>query len=182
MTDNSPEAILKRRTQNTLIIVGNGIIVFGLWTLIKTVGIFLMYRTELIRDIRTLGELNSTDYSDFTIFSVMFFTTLILLSFIIFIRSYVGLSAISEGRGRRRSILYILITLVMIWLNCMSFIQLTINLILGEEGERAVYSLSEDPSVSSVIIELTSIIMMIQMVRAAIRIRRLRKAEAGKEE
>ena len=181
MTDNSPDAVLKRRTQDTLIIVGNGIIVFGLWTLIKTVGIFLMYRTELIRDIRALGELNSTDYSDSNIFIVMFITTLILLSFIILIRSYVGLSAISEGRGRQCSILYILITIIMIWLNSMSFIQLTINLIFGEEGERAAYSLSEDPSLSSAIIELTSIIMMIHMTRAAIRIRRLRKAEAGRE-
>lgn len=177
MTDNSPEAILKRRIQDTLIIVGTDIILFSIWTMVKTVGISMMYRTEIIRDMRSFGGTENSTLSDSTLFLLFLIMILFLFSILLFLRLYVGLAAISEGRGRRRSNLYLAIAGIMIVLSILSLYQMLLQLFSGAEIEHAPYYLSDDPSISSVIIELTSIVMMLQMVSAAIRIRRLRKNE-----
>ena len=178
MTDNSPAALKARRSQNTLIIVGTGIIVFSIWTLIKTVGMTLMNWTDILTELRSVQGLDDPSISDTALFTILMIVLLIYLGGGILLRLFVGLSAIAEGLGKRRSILYILAAAFMIWSSFSGCLISIAGLLSGETAEESSIILQNRPSVSAMIIELTSLIMMVQMVVSAIRIRWFRKTAA----
>ena len=55
--NNDIDHILLRRSQNTLIVVGSGTILFSVWTVVKTLGSLLLLRDELVAFLRkTIDE------------------------------------------------------------------------------------------------------------------------------
>ena len=111
--NNEPEQIEIRKSQNTLIVVGSGIVLFSIWTVVKTMGTLFLLRKETVEGIRNMMEPveGITDDAVFLLLIVMF---VVFSAVLMGIRMYVGLSAIAVGRGRRRSLLFILIAVIMI--------------------------------------------------------------------
>ena len=178
--DNSPDQIKLRKSQNTLVIVGTGIIVFGFWTVLKTLGELFVNRSANVAEIRKLAETPMTEISDNKIFWLTIFFTVCYLSFGIVTRLIIGISAIAEGRDRRHGILYFPLTVLMIFLGISetnNSIYMYINTIKDPYAEAG----STDFHMASIIIQLTSVIMMIQMIVAAIRVKKYRRKERLKK-
>lgn len=173
MINNSPEQIRLRRDRNTLRIVGAGTIFFGIWSLVKVFAVLFIRRQEIITAMfeeATENGIDMTGVSRTNMFRILLIMMLTALIFDLIARLYVGLSAISEGNGRRMRFPYIILAGMMI---VGSFTMITV-LRGGQQQEGAAeIILNNDSTLSSVLIELTSILMLLEMIIAAVRIRRL---------
>lgn len=169
--NNDPKEISIRKSQNTLIVVGTGIILFGIWTVVKVLGSFFLLRKETVEAMRNISGDRIAVFSDAAVFYIALFAAMFFMLMILAIRTYVGLSAIAEGRGKRVHRFYIPVGVVMIVFGAMSFFT---NFFSVNEG-LSYGALSPDTSISGLIIDLTSVIMLTEMVVSAVRIRRLRE-------
>ena len=179
MTKNDPQQIKLRRNQNTLITVGTGTIAFGVWSFVKTLGMTLITRPDNISGYMSAmqsGGVEITDMSE----TAMFWTTVVISGILLIIdvsaRLFVGFSAISVGRGKRHSRWYIVIALLMILGSVISVLMILYSFQLDTED--SVAALSNNSAISNntfsgVIIELTSTIMLIEMLAASVRVRKL---------
>ena len=169
--NNDIDHILIRRSQNTLIVVGSGTILFSIWTVVKTLGSLILLNDEAVAAIRKTADEIGIILSDQILFYIELAVTLIAMLLFLAVRTYIGLAAISEGRGIRRRMGYLILAVIMIIFNItavvMNFVSTT------SQDSHAVFS--EDTSLSAHIIEITSIVMLVELVFSAIRIRRVRK-------
>lgn len=177
LVNNEPEQIEIRKSQNTLIVVGTGTILFGVWTMVKMVGLLFLLRDETIADFRS-GFSDLDGISDAGLFWGTVALTFIISAMALAARAYIGMSAISEGRGKRRSIVYLLITGIMIVLGIWS-----LGTDLANMGSREqLGALTASQSLTASIIEATSLIMMTEMVISSLKIRKLtRRKDTGRE-
>ena len=56
MENNSEKQIRLRKSQNTLVVVGTGIIVMSLWTLVRIIGEVVINKEEIVSAIRNEGN------------------------------------------------------------------------------------------------------------------------------
>ena len=169
--NNDPDHILIRKSQNTLIVVGSGTILFSIWTAVKVLSSLFLLRTETVASVRKLTDLNDSTYSDKMIFIITLVIYLIIVAIFVAFRTYVGRAAIAEGIGRRRRRGYLVIAVIMIVMSMLTIIN---NLRTTGETETAL-AIYDNTSFSSLIIELTSMIMLIEMVSSAVKIRAARR-------
>ena len=101
--DNDPKQVAIRKYQNTLIVVGSGIILFGVWTVVKMMGSFFLLKDETVAALRGFGGAAMDDIPDEAVFYISLVAVLVIMLVILAIRTYVGLSAISEGRGQKNA-------------------------------------------------------------------------------
>ena len=143
-----------RRYQNLLTVSGLGVIIFGLWSVLKT--ILLLFMKEGI-----LSEI-----PDDTFVRVMFFLILggILLVDVL-IRLYVGLSARAEGFGKKKGYGYVIIAILMALASLTSLV-----LIFFDTNEQSLWEL-----IVSVIVEATSLVVTIELLVAAFTVKKLKK-------
>ncbi len=172
--NNDPEQIKIRKAQNTLIVVGTGIILFSVWTAVKMLGSLFMLRKETVSAIRMMNEEETAALSDKAVFYSTLAAVAIITLIVVALRAYVGLSAISEGRGKRRHRFYIPLAVIMIVSGTVSFFTNLMTFFSSAE-QNGMGALSPDTSFSGLIIELTSMIMLTEMVASACRIRKLAK-------
>ena len=143
-----------RRYQNLLTVSGLGVIIFGLWSVLKS--ILLLFMKEGI-----LSEI-----PDDTFVRVMFFLILggILLVDVL-IRLYVGLSARAEGFGKKKGYAYVIIAILMALASLTSLV-----LIFFDTNEQSLWEL-----IVSVIVEATSLVVTIELLVAAFTVKKLKK-------
>ena len=99
--NNEADQVEIRRLQDNLTIVGSGIILFGVWTAVKVIGSVFMLKNETITALKEMPNLTE-DIPDDIIFYVLIVMSVIFFLIDILLRSYIGLSAIREGRGSRK--------------------------------------------------------------------------------
>ena len=92
MENNSEKQIRLRKSQNTLVVVGTGIIVMSLWTLVRIIGEVVINKEAIVSAIRNEGNADLNYFSDSTI--VVLFAVMIVLMSSIFIaaRVFIGRS------------------------------------------------------------------------------------------
>ncbi len=158
---NDPAAIRFRRDSDTLVILGTGVMGFGVWGIVKLIAQFIVGE-ELFsaEDVETLGPVG------------MFITVAILIYLLtleVLIRVYIGISAGKEGRGRKTGPAYLVITAILILSSVFSiwFVLDTLASIGGGLFE----------TVTSLFLEITSLVISIELFVAGIRVRRYK---AGK--
>lgn len=166
--NNEPNQIEIRKSQNTLIVVGTGVIIFSIWTAVKMLGLLFLLRNETVETLREkMGPIEGL--SDKSLFWMLVGISVIVIALLSGVRMYIGLSAIAVGRGKRRGWLYILAAVVMIIGNiCAFFIGL-----FSARPQEQLGVFSRDQSLSTFIIDVTSLIMLTQMVISAVKIRKL---------
>ena len=148
----------ERRMEINLRTLGNGVIFLGAWSFIKYALTFLITGTFFN------GQLNEIETIVANIFAWIVITLHLLLSL------YIGLSARSEGKGKHKTIFYLIVTGLLI-----------IFYIAGVVGDIALLFLGTDgifTIIITLIIDLTAVIILIEMMCNAIGIRRMRKKEA----
>lgn len=155
-----------RRNQNTLVIVGKGVIAFGVWSVVKAV-------------LHTL--LNSSTYLDFQKYPevsrwamLIIFTTilLLLLSLTLLLRFRIGRSAIAEGQGKK----------VKPYLGLAGFLTAVNMISFGMQ----VWSLFHSPASASttlaaMLVDLTSVVTLVELLAAAVQVRKIKQQLAERE-
>ena len=98
-----PREITLRRNQDTLIIVGTGVIIFGLWSLLKAVFTLLL----------NMGSMYDMIMQEDTLVGRIAASVAVVLVLLIDLglRLFVGMSAISVGRGGKSRFVFVAIAL-----------------------------------------------------------------------
>ena len=172
--NNSPEQIALRRAQNTLIIVGTGIVMFSVWTALKSIGLVLFNRGKILLQLREMMGDSSHSLTDGIILTALIIGVVIYVGLSTGLRAFIGASAIGVGKNKRRHAVYIPLTIILIFNSVFSILDMLDALIRGIPSD----SLMGNASLAAVIIELTSMIMMIQMVSAAVKVRKIKRQAA----
>lgn len=154
MENNSDLQIQLRKNQNTLIVVGLGVIAFGVWSVIKSV-LLTAFNGESLAALSEQG----------TAYVAAFWILLgISLALDLRLRFYVGLAAINEGRGRKKRKAYI------VWAFLMAFMgALTVVAGLATIGRYEAIG----TTVVTVIVETTSCVLLVEMALAALKVKKL---------
>ena len=143
-----------RRYQNLLTVSGLGVIAFGVWSVLKTLLVFFFNKEEF-------GEMPEETWARVIMFVIL--GALLLIVFLIHL--FVGLSARAEGFGKKKGYAYIVVAILM---TCMSVA--SIVMIFLEIKETSIMELTV-----SLIVEATSLIVMIELLVAAFTVKKLRR-------
>ena len=146
--------IKMRRYQNLLTVSGLGVIIFGLWSVLKT---FLLL---FMRD-----EVSGVLPSDPLTRAMTLATIGALLLIDIVIRLFVGISARAEGFGKKKGYAYIVFAVLMV-------ITSTTALVMAffDASYKSITEL-----IVAVIVEVTSLIVTIELLVAAFTVKKLKK-------
>ena len=149
---------LLRKNQNTLVIVGKGVIAFGVWTAVKTV-LSAMLMDDIENAIQ--GAETGEPVPALAVYAILAVILLLLLGF----RALIGRAAIAEGRGRKSGWLYLVLAGL---LALTDLAALVTSIVWIEDAFKSVMDL-----VVTVVVELTSIVTTAELILSAIRVKRL---------
>ena len=144
-----------RRLENTLTTIGTGIVAMAIWQTIKI--------------ILQLTLLNQMEKNEETIVGVIIVISITVIFGLI--ECYIGFSARSEGKGKKKSGVY----LVWTGLYLAAFFAVLIFEIFLVFTEND-FTIS---TIVIVIIDISAFVLNIEMMVSAIKVRRLRKLSAG---
>lgn len=171
MENNNERMVCLRRNQNALVVIGLGVIAFGIWSVIKAV-LYTAFNMEAFLDLSADSSL------DRNLGVVIFWIFMgIVLVIDLALRLHVGLSAVAEGRGRKKRHAYIVLALLMALISLMTVIASIVIAASGYETTAPLGSL-----LVALIVELTSGILLVEMAVSAIKVKSLekkRKKEPG---
>ena len=148
-----------RRIQDTLIIAGDGVIAFGAWTLVKTALFFSFVNGEQL-----MQELGLDGFPPASLYAVAGVILAIELS----VRAYVGFSARSEGRGKKKGPFYLIVAVLAALVNMYAAVSTMLGMSI---------TLSNLDLVVSVIVELTAFLALAAVLYCSLCLRHLNKAE-----
>ena len=147
-----------------MVTLGTGIIVFGLWSFVRA-ALTIFFFDSYMEDLFPVA------------FKLPAYIILFVMTLIVFLLElYIGMCARSEGKGKQRSILYLILAI----LGIVCYIIVTIGEIasLFTADETRIAS-----TIASIIIEITSCICMTDLVINSINLRRINKdLTSAKEE
>ena len=167
MQENDALHIQLRKNQDTLKIVGLGVMAFGAWSIVRTILYTTLQWNSIIENMVEQELSAKTAGIMYIIVSVM------IMAVEIAIRLYIGRSAIAEGKGERKRSGYIVVAflIALMDLSLMFFF----FILLGTRTEISLDALV------TMFVELTSTVILLEMCQSAIRVRKLRRqiAEQG---
>ena len=154
-----PGEITLRRNQDTLVIVGTGVIIFGVWSLLKTMFALLLN----MGDLYELIIQEETPEGRLVIFIVVTLLLVIDLAF----RVSVGLSAIAVARGEKSRFIFVAGALLLAFSSAATVTAQIRGIVTGEE----ITLISHVAAA----VEFTSLITLTQLINSAMAIRGIRK-------
>lgn len=184
MINNTEDQINIRRAQDTLVNVGTGVILFGSWEVIKVMLTMIANRAKLLDYMKSNIE-TVTDgpvFSDTALFLIFFSMAMVFYGFGLVSRIIIGRSAIAEGKGKKTGSVYLVLTAVMILIGVSSFWGDLLLLMGKNAGAVGEDLLLKDVSIVSLFIELTSLVMLIEMAAAAIKVKRYKRRQRRLQE
>ena len=158
------KALLK--SEDNLVSNGRGVIAFSVWTVIKS--FMLMFQNNPTSKVESLNLPHSL--LEWIVCMLVLFLIMAVLTGP---RLYIGISAISEGKGSRKRRGYIILATLIVLLNLIIF-----AVLLWLRGRPEMSQLVEFDPVAMVI-EVTSMSALVELILSARRVRRLRRAEEG---
>ena len=183
--DNRTEAIKLRKHENNLVIAGMGVMIFGLWNVAKFFSILFLNKNLLIGEIQNevaqTTETANVQVSGNFVFGLLLLASAAMMSVNVFFRLFIGFSAISVGKNGRKRFLYIPLAIIYAIICLLdSVVEFYSNFIFSYDGPDAL-QITESPTVS-IIIEITSTILFIELIVHSIRIRKLRNTHGINKE
>ena len=153
-----------RRGQNTLFILGGGVITFGLWSVVKSIMYLMVNPFQYFRSDDVPQEFQ------LLVMAFVYGIAALLVGLDVGLRIFVGLSARAEARGKKKSRAYIVVAAVMAAGNLLLFLG---TLLLAATTPDAVTGNLLDTLVSAVV-DVTALIALFELVFTARRVQRLR--------
>ena len=145
---------IKNKIEINLITTGTGLMFFGLWTFIK---FFLT--------IVFLG----VEYDDNTSDEVKLIATIITIIAVAIVSAlfcYVGLSARAEGKGKKKSVVYLIVNGLILFFHILIIILETVSLLFGVN----IFTI-----VVTIIIDATAAVLMLEVMINSIKLRKIRR-------
>ena len=145
---------IKNKIEINLITTGTGLMFFGLWTFIK---FFLT--------IVFLG----VEYDDNTSDEVKLIATIIAIIAVAIVSAlfcYVGLSARAEGKGKKKSVVYLIVNGFILFFHILIIILETVSLLFGVN----IFTI-----VVTIIIDATAAVLMSEVMINSIKLRKIRR-------
>ena len=150
-----------RRLESNLTTIGTGVIAFGFWGFLKFILSYLFLGAQSV-------GIDGDEY--ITVIAVFVWAVAILIPLVYL---WIGMSARAEGRGKRKSALYLF---MVGWIIFVSTIAILMEL----------YSLSKLKDwfeiIVTLIIDLTRYVFLIELMVYSISLRKLRKEQSRGEE
>lgn len=146
-----------RRYKSTLIYSGMAVVVFAVWGALKLFILDLVDPALIQRFLTQNGMVAG--------FTLLGFIDLLL-------RFFIGLSAIGEGKGKKKSGVYLVVGGLYLGVGFAGYVFLVAPYILGA----FVWGLA-----ASILIDATSCIAMVLIIRASLGLRKLAKAGVSRE-
>lgn len=166
-----------RKSKNILVVLGYGVIMFGAWSLFKSVLTCTLdfgYIGEMIASGLTAEDLAGFNMSKEAFVRVIEFIIIgivLIISLVdTLIRVRVGLSAVAEGKGRKRGKFYLAASVIIILISLFSIYMDITELIFP-----AAEATGSDNTLASLIFEIASLVTVIQMIYYALKVRKLSK-------
>ena len=155
-----------RRNQDTLFIIGTGVIAFGFWSVIKTC-LYSAFQTE-----EALGGA-----PDPSVQAASYIGTALFLAVDLCIRLYIGLSARAMGRDKKQGSAFIVLAALLAAFSAAIFVVIVLVL---KTGLVRLEDMGVDLLIS-LVVEFTSVATLLDLVFSAVRVKRLKKtlAEQG---
>ena len=145
---------IKNKIEINLITTGTGLMFFGLWTFIK---FFLT--------IVFLG----VEYDDNTSDEVKLIATIITIIAVAIVSAlfcYVGLSARAEGKGKKKSVVYLIVNGFLLFFHILIIIVEAAALLFGENILTIIITM---------IIDATAAVLMLEVMINSIKLRKIRR-------
>ena len=162
---------LKRKYQDHLAVSGGGVLIFGIWSLIKgIIYIFNARNDEVLMDTFSGLDPQAVDIL------LAFFAVVTVISLLIDIglRLIVGLNAIGEGHGRKKGIGYIVVAVIFTVLTAVSFAIYAYAVFRGD-SDSGILEIA-----ITVLVDITSLSAFLDVIISAIRLRKInRLTESG---
>lgn len=153
-----------RRDRDTLMVAGGGVMAFGFWSVIKSIS-FLLFNTDYVRE--QLGDTGEVPEGLLLALTYLF-VGLVLLADLAF-RLFIGRSARAEAGGRRRGWVYLAAAGIL----CVMYaVSVPAAFALGGTTDLL-------DTVISALVDLTSAVMLLELIIAAVRVKREQRAGAG---
>lgn len=148
-----------RRLENNMITLGTGIIAFSIWALLK-------YALTSFTDLSPTETMTAKARVVFYIIIIVFSLTDVLLHF------YIGVSARSEGKGKKKTPLYLVLSalIIMVYLLGIAF---EIYLLFFSKNYFTLFV--------TTLVDVTSTIIFIEMFVYAVQLRGIRRQKRKKE-
>ena len=157
-TKEQEEQILLRKHRDTLYISGNGIMVFGAWSLIQS----FFYATILQQELKDMVGLES-NYPEGLLYIVMFVLVAIEIAF----RLYIGFSARAVSKGKKKSPAY-LVTCILVTLYYLF-------ILIENISDPSRYGILR--YIITIILDLTSLYIHVEVVYAGIKVRKILRSD-----
>lgn len=150
-----------RRHKSILICSGVAVIAFGLWSIARVALMEFFDPVSLEEFFGTQNDIPRETYD-----LIMFFFFLAVLVFDLLIRLYIGLSAVSEGKGKKKRIIYVIAAL----LYGLMSVKSDFHYIIGAADNAVTLT-----GAAMTIVDLTSCIAMFEITVSSISLRKLLK-------
>ena len=155
-----------RRKQVTLVTLGTGVILFGVWSVVKSL---LYFRTNLFADLDTQVEPELLPYMLATVVIVALFVLADLG-----IRLKIGRRARAEGMGRRQKNGYLILAALIVLVNIIGDLLGVYYIVKNGVPEQSGLDY-----VVSVLVDLSSTALLAELIVTALRVRKLRAMSEG---
>jgi hypothetical protein len=155
-----------RRNQNLMIQSGIGVLVFGIWGIIRTLMLYAFSPDER-KGLLDVDNMNTT--LEIILVIVMF---VVFFSFDMLLRFYICRRAIAEARGWYRGNKYLVLTGMLAIVSILSIVLYVTSIVvafMSGMDERAI------ANVVSVLVEFTSLEILTGLIKSARRMRKLRR-------
>lgn len=169
-----------RRWQNTLVISGMAVVLFGVWSVIKVVLYFTIGQSELKKMMKwdtlgwdTLEGIIDPAVAEVLVLCFVFFFMIVACAIALAVRIYIGRSARAEGMGRKKGRVYLVVAAVVMLYDIFSVFS-------GVNVLRAANASVLD-TVVSMLVDATSAFNLGEMIVAAVWVKRLTKELSGQE-
>ena len=156
-----------RRKQVTLVTLGTGVILFGVWSVVKSL---LYFRTGLFADLDAQIEPELLPY-------IKLVTVVIVALFVLAdlgIRLKIGRRARAEGMGRRQKNGYLILAALIVLVNITGDLLGVYYIVKNGVPEQ-----SGPDYIVSVLVDLSSTILLAELIITALRVRKLRAMSEG---
>lgn len=169
-TKLSPEAELLR-TGSTLRILGAGVIVFGLWSVVRPILI-----TVAVPTLQGGYNLSPEDRTVSALISMVVWTAVIIL-----LRLHVGLSAWREGSGTPQGWGYVIWAVIMLLFNILTFAGLAFVILRFNSSFEigSLESILTLDTFASLLVDITSTLVQVELIWNAVKLKRLNKRKGG---
>ena len=172
---NMQTELIKHR--HTLAVVGLGAIAFGIWSLIKSILYFVLVEPIIKTISSNYDNLSNSKYEAWVLVAITFALVVLFVLIDMLLRWKVGRKAMAVSRGEREPGVGFFILSSILLLMDMA------ELIMGALSIAGIIPSDEDitDQISTLLVDFTSVVMLIEMIVAAVMIRKLTKAISDRQ-